>query len=371
MIEKISILYRQVGTPKKAGQDYKIEKLKKLFSFSSIFNIHHSLFIIFFTAIFQLPTSNLFSQDLHLSQFESSPQYLNPAMTGMFNGDYRINAHHRSQWRTIATKPFNTSALSFDMPLQKMKVGAYVLNNRAGAGSYNVLNFLLCGAYDFSFKKNPYHRFAAGAQIGVIHKSVNLEKLYFSTQYNSANGGSFNTDLPSGEIFTNASIVLPESNVGLMYYHANTRARINPFLGFSLFHITEPNESFFGVLNKLPRRYLAHGGMKINMNEKLQFLIHSLGMQQSNDREILNSLLINYYLKSSDVFLLAGATYRNKDAAIAHLGFQYKNYTYRFSYDINTSTLSAISNGRGGFELSVVYIMRKPIPNPIVSCPRI
>ncbi len=337
-----------------------------------LFSIFYFLFSISVLGIlnFGIGTRG-FSQDLHLSQFESSPQYLNPAMTGMFNGDYRINAHHRSQWRSIASKPFTTSALSFDMPLKKMKVGAFVLNNRAGAGGYNVLNFVLSGAYDFAFKKNPHHHISAGAQIGVIHKSVNMEKLYFQTQYNSSNGGSFNTDLPSGEIFTNASIVLPESNIGLLYYFSNTQKRINPFLGFSVFHLTEPNESFFNVYNKLPRRYLAHAGLKININEKLQFLVHSLAMKQANDVEIINSFLVNYYLKPSDVFLLAGTTYRSKDAAIAHLGLKYGNYTYRFSYDINTSALNAISNGKGGFELSVVYIMKKQIPNPVVACPRI
>lgn len=321
-------------------------------------------------AICLLPLS-FYAQDLHLSQYESSPQYLNPAMTGMFSGDFRINAHHRSQWRSIATKPFNTSTISFDMPYKKIKAGAFILNNRAGAGSYNVLHFVLSAAYDHSFKKNPYHHIAAGAQLGVIHKSVNMDKLYFSTQYNSSNGGSFDTDLSSGETFSNASIILPESNAGLMYFYSNVQKRINPFIGFSAFHLTEPNESFFGVENKLPRRYLFHAGTRININEKIHFLVHSLAMQQTNDREIVNSLLVNYYFNSSDVFLLAGTTYRNKDAVIAHLGINYGNYTYRFSYDINTSTLSAISNGKGGFELSVVYIMKKPVPNPVIACPRL
>jgi type IX secretion system PorP/SprF family membrane protein len=335
------------------------------------FYISAFLRVCLFSFTFFLLSFSFYAQDLHLSQYESSPQYLNPAMTGMFNGDYRINAHHRSQWRSIATKPFNTSALSFDMPYKKIKAGAFILNNRAGAGSYNVLNFVLSAAYDYSFKKNPHHHIAAGIQAGVIHKSVNMEKLYFSTQYNSSNGGGFNTDISSGEIFSNASIILPEANIGLMYFHSDVRKKINPFLGFSAFHLTEPNESFFGVVNKLPRRYLLHAGARINISEKLYLLMHSLAMQQTNDRETVNTFLANYYLKSSDVLLLAGATYRSRDAVIAHTGIKYGHYTYRFSYDINTSSLSAISNGKGGFELSVIYIIKKPIPNPVVSCPRI
>lgn len=332
--------------------------------------LFHFLLIILIST-FPFLHYSLKAQDPHLSQYESSPQYLNPSMTGMFDGDYRINIHHRSQWRSIATKPFNSSAIAFDMPFKKMKIGAFALNNRAGAGSYNVLNFLLSAAYEQPFKKNPDHHLSMGFQAGLIHKTVNMDKLFFSTQYNSSNGGSFTSDISSGETFANTSIILPEANFGLMYFYSNTRKRINPFIGFSAFHLTEPRESFFGIDNRLPRRYILHAGTKINIDEKLQFVFHSLGMQQTNSRELINSILVNYYLPSSDIFLLAGVTYRNKDAAIAHLGLKYLNYTYRFSYDINTSILNAISDGKGGFELSIVYIMKKPIPNPVVACPRL
>lgn len=321
--------------------------------------------------IFYLLPFILISQDLHLSQYESSPQYLNPAMTGMFDGDYRIIAHHRSQWRTIATKPFNSSLVSLDLPYKKIKTGVFILNNRAGAGNYNVLNVVFSAAADYAIKKAPDHHLSGGLQAGIIHKSINMDKLYFSTQYNSNNGGSFNTDLSSGENFSNASIILPEINAGFLYYYANAGKRMNPFIGAAVFHLTEPNETFFGVLNKLPRRYVLHGGLKLNLSEKLYLLYHSLAMQQTNDREVVNTLLLNYYLQNSDIFLLLGSTYRNKDAVIAHAGLKYGNFTYRLSYDINTSTLNAISNGKGGIELSVAYIMKKPIPNPVVTCPRL
>ena len=114
------------------------------------------------------------TQDFHLSQYESSAQYLNPALTGAFEGNYRISAHQRSQWASIATKPFLTSALSFDMPVQKvnnLKAGAFILNNRAGAGNYNVVNFVLSAAYEFKIK-NPHHRIIPALQIGFIHKSL-------------------------------------------------------------------------------------------------------------------------------------------------------------------------------------------------------
>jgi hypothetical protein len=71
---------------------------------------------------------------------------------------------------------------------------------------------------------------------------------------------------------------------------------------------------------------------------------------------------------------LYGYSYRilnNKDAQIVHLGMKYQDFTCRVSYDINVSTLKSFSSGRGGFEISLVYIRSKPAVIPNVTCPRI
>ena len=46
------------------------------------------------------------SQDLHFSQHYASPLHLNPAMTGVFDFDFkekdlRLSSIYRQQWRTI------------------------------------------------------------------------------------------------------------------------------------------------------------------------------------------------------------------------------------------------------------------------------
>lgn len=327
---------------------------------------------IVFSALFIACLYNYgWAQDAHLSQYEASPQHLNPAMTGMFEGDFRFNVHYRNQWSNLITKPFVTSAMSFDMPYKKAKLGAFVLNNRAGAGNYNVLNFVVSGAYDYSFKNHPSNHISGGIQLGVIQKSVNMANLYFDTQYSAANGGGFDPNQSNGENFSNVSIWLPELNLGMLYYYSRPDARINPFLGFSVHHITEPNESFFTAENKLPRRYVLHGGIKLNVNERIQISTHLLGMQQTNVKETTASLLLYYYFRDSDTYLLLGGTGRRNDAFIMNTGLKYGSFTYRVSYDINTSTLQRITNGRGGFELSIVYIIKKVDANPIKPCPRL
>ncbi|MBL4625934.1 MAG: PorP/SprF family type IX secretion system membrane protein [Flavobacteriales bacterium] len=332
--------------------------------------IKNSIVILLFIGFVQLSVG----QDFHLSQFEASPMHLNPSMTGAFEGNHRLSLHYRNQWRSIATKPFVTMALSYDKPIKKikgLKLGGFILNNRAGAGNYNAMNLIVSGSYDYALKSRPHHHFVPGIQFGFINKSVNIDKLMFGSQYTPQNGGALNPNLPSDEFFTNQSVFLFDLNIGGMYYFSSDASRINPFIGGSIFHLTQPKESFYKVDNRLPRRYLVHAGMKYNLSQKIQISGYVLAMQQTNDHEFNASLFGYYYFKNSDAYVMYGNTWRSKDAILFHMGLKYREFVYRFTYDINTSALSAVSNGRGGFEMSIVYIIKNIDPKPVKGCPRL
>ncbi len=311
------------------------------------------------------------AQDFHLSQYDAPPMFLNPAMTGMFDGKYRIHGHYRTQWMAVATKPYTTAGISFDMPIKKFGVGIQVFNYRAGVGTYNVLSALISVGYDIVLDKAKNHHVALGIQGGIVNKSIDQSKLSFGNQYTTANDGGFDAGVSSGETFANTNFLIHDVNAGFLYYFAKEKARLNPFVGFSAFHLTQPKESFFDNANKLPIRYYAHGGVKVNVNEKIQLLPKFIYMQQINDQELTATLLLHYFLKNSDTYLIFGPTYRNKDAAIIEGGIKKGSYTCRVSYDINTSKLKEVSDYRGGFEISLTYVARRAKPNPLANCPRL
>ncbi len=62
---------------------------------------------------------------------------------------------------------------------------------------------------------------------------------------------------------------------------------------------------------------------------------------------------------------------RAKDAGFVVGGIKYDAWNVGVSYDINTSNLRPASNGRGGFEFSVIYILNHPsiIVRPPKVCP--
>lgn len=115
--------------------------------------------------------SKVKAQDFHLSQYDAAALNVNPALTGEFMGEYRLHAHYRNQWRAVATNPFTTGLVSFDMNRNnKWGFGGQIANFRAGVGGYNVFQFMPSAAYKFRLGTSKRHSIKVGAQVGFFSK---------------------------------------------------------------------------------------------------------------------------------------------------------------------------------------------------------
>ncbi len=310
------------------------------------------------------------AQDFHLSQYDAAALNANPGMTGVFKGDYRIHGHFRTQWQAIATRPFTTGLISFDANKGKWGWGVQAANFNAGTGSYNVISILPSAAFKIPFGKKKFSFFSLGAQVGIFQKSIKMSALTFGDQYSPYNGGAFVNS--TQETFGDANQLNLDVNVGVMYYYAKPKIRVNPFAGVTVYHVNRPSESFVqDGANKLPFRYQAIAGARVVLTNKIAIIPKVLWQHQEKANELQFSALAQFYLESYDIFLLGGGTYRSKDAAILEFGAKYGPWTGRISYDINTSSLTNATNGRGGTELSVTYIFNRPNPNPVPTCPKL
>jgi type IX secretion system PorP/SprF family membrane protein len=316
--------------------------------------------------------STVKAQDFHLSMYDAGPLFLNPAMTGMVDAPWRVHAQYRNQWKAVAFKPYNTALLSFDAPVGKWGFGGQITEMRAGIGGYNVFEALGSGAYNVAIDKMRFHQLAMGIQAGVTQKSVEYNIYTFDSQYTPTNGGYFDKNLSTNESLQNRTIYLPQANAGFMYYYGKQQSRLNPFLGYSAFNLLQPQETFFGFNNnKLPVRHYAHAGIRINITELFYVLPKVLVMMQKNAYEQTYAIDLGYYMKHDDIYLLAGATYRNMDAGVIYIGARKNNYIAKIGYDINTSSLKDASHQRGAFEISFTYMAKKKKPDVIRNCPRL
>ena len=321
----------------------------------------YSLLLTFY---FLLSTFHSFSQDIHFSQFEYSPLNLNPANTGMFDGDHRITALHRRQWASVSA-PFQTSGISYDRligaPSEKgnhHNIGLFINSDKAGDGNFGTLQAVLSYSYLFNVGKDSVHFFSAGIQFGFAQRSVNYSSLTFDNQFN---GDSYNANALSGENPSQTSFTYADINIGLAYTSHFDNGTWQT--GISVQHINRPNQTFYdGAKVSLPVRWQANLSPTFKAGESVTFLPAVLYMQQNKFSEFTGGLEAKLNVKKNGPNKFAfgiGIYARLKDAIIPAVALYYNNLRVGLSYDVNTSSLKRASNQQGGPEITLQYIIKK------------
>jgi type IX secretion system PorP/SprF family membrane protein len=308
--------------------------------------------------------------DPHFTQYYVYPAWLNPALTGVFDGDYRASAIYRNQWSNIGSA-FSTMGASLEFTTNKnLNVGASVVNQVAGDGGFNYTTAYGNVAYTgMRFGAAEYHRVVLGLQAGLIQRKFNPSKLVFADQWNPVTGGM----VPTQEAITNPSATSFDAGAGALYYDATPGKKANVFAGFAASHINQPENKFAGVINeKMPVRYTIHGGVKLALSEDLSLTPNAIYLRQGNAEE---KVLGTYaQLKAAvNTDLLLGVNYRFQDAVSAYAGFTHNNMVLSVSYDVNTSDLGKMVSGTNSFEISLTFVGRKRAKTPEVEfvCPRL
>lgn len=316
-----------------------------------------------------LCTAKSFAQtDPHFSQYYANPLYLNPALTGVIDGDYRATVNFKQQWSALNSS-FLTGGASFDLaPKKNFAFGATILNQRAGELDFNYLSALVSGSYRLRFGAEGLQMVSFGLQAGVINRSFDFSQARFGNQFNPISG--YDGGMMSGETLSSQSSLVPDVNAGIMFFDGNPNKSVNVFLGASAAHLTRPMDRFSGSNSRIPVRFTAHGGARIKASELLDIVPNALFMYQGNTNEVSLGAYAQLNVNPS-ANILFGGNYRNKDAAIAFVGLQLKNMVFGLSYDVNTSTFNRASNSNGGLELSISLIGRNGIIGPNFFCPRL
>lgn len=328
--------------------------------------------LIIVIAVFGSSTS--FAQDLHFSQYYMSPLTLNPAMTGLFNGNYRFTGNYRNQWQSVLpTVPFRTFAGSVDL---SGKSGTY---NRVGggihlfsdqAGSLNLSRTQVAGsvAYLLALSRNRDYYLAAGLQAAVTQSSFNYLKMTTGSQWT---GNAFDASTPTGETFTGRTISFADANVGVMWYHISN-IRNFQYIGGSVFHVNRPNISFVNnSVDRLYTKYTIHAGAGFKVQPRFDLNPYLLGMIQGPAFELTSGILGKFILDERKTTAFGGTAfyigpfYRivgdnetniGSDALIIATKLDIDSFTFGLSYDVNLSGLVPASSGRGGPEIAFQYV---------------
>ncbi|MET0634678.1 MAG: PorP/SprF family type IX secretion system membrane protein [Chitinophagaceae bacterium] len=288
--------------------------------------------------------------DPHFSQYFIQPMTLNPAMTGLIEGDYKVSAIWRSQYGNSLT----TKGLSAEAPTNKnINLGINIQHQSSTDGSYSYTNGYVNVAYTGVRFGN--HQIVMAMQGGFINRRFNIEKLHFGDQWVAGLG--FDPTLATSESFFRPSATTLDVGSGIAYYDGTPGRKVAVFGGMGVFHLTRPTDPFLngGDKKEMPVRYTMHLGARINLSETFDLIPNLLYMRQGNAQEKMVGAYAQMF-GSSNTDLMFGANYRFDDAISPYFGVYHKGVTLGMSYDLNASDKTRGSINRSSMEVSLSYV---------------
>lgn len=307
---------------------------------------------------------SIFSQDIHFSNWTMSPLNVNSANAGMFDGDGRLIFNYRNQWKTVKV-PYNTFSFGGDFNLKKSlirgtqeAIGLILNHDAAGDGKYGITDVKIPINHKLSFIKDTSLTIALGLMPGVTNISINSNNLSYDKQWD---GDAYNSGLSNGENFATQSKTYLDVSLGtVIQKQISQKLRVNA--GYSLNHINKPNISFYNTANVLLRpRHMEQLQAQFSFNNISSIMLEYYGQQQQAFKENLVGLSYYYTIDpKSKTTLNVGVLSRLGDAFITTVGLQYNTWRLQASYDYNYSQFKKATNGKGAFEISLIYIYARP-----------
>ncbi len=315
------------------------------------------------------------AQDIHFSQYYASPLNLNPAMTGVFGGNFRFVGNYRTQWGSVSENPYVTFAGSYDMrfdkgfvPYDNFGAGISIFRDKAGDGAMSHTNMVVSGSYLKVLNRFKTQYLSIGAQAGFRRYGIDYTKLQFGSDY--TNVGT--------EVFDNPNFTVANINAGLMWYLVEKTGR-SLTIGVAAYNINQANVSF-GASNveRQDLRLTGHLAANFPVTTKVDIIPSILFMKQGPHTEANIGFGLGYHIDKEtkltfNAWNRTGTSYLRKlfgDAFNLGVRCDYKNYGIGVSYDINFSDLDRGSNNRGSFELSLVYTDKAKTKHKTLNCPK-
>ncbi len=332
---------------------------------------------LFILCIFGLLNLGLRAQDIHLSQFYTSDQFLNPAMMGSHEGEWRLIANYRDQWRQINGAPLTTSMLSFDKVIhyysKEINAGIYYARDQF-SGFQTVTNKVyVTGAYGMDWLSSQWR---GGIQLGLVTNSTDLSSQTFPTQWDYPNG-QFDSKIYNGEDNIRPSQMYMDLNLGATWSKKINSIRL--VSGLAVNHINRPKDTYFSqVFERRKMRGVFHTTAEIPLNNK-DFRVEPklMWMWTTKANDLLLGSNLRFFTQNRTIPSIYGGLFyrhgikRTFDAVYPALGLAYKNFDIGVSYDINLSVLSKGIKRVKTLEFSLIYTApSNKVKYKIIPCDR-
>jgi type IX secretion system PorP/SprF family membrane protein len=318
-----------------------------------------------------------FAQDPAFSQFYASPLTLNPALTGKFDGQFRVAGNYRDQWPSIS-KAFITSTVSLDMGILRNKlsetdnwgIGFLAMTDKTANGILTSNYFSFSTAYHKGLDEDGLHQIGVGFQGTYATKRLDGTALHFEDGLQLDGTWKPSPSEPVNGQQVNVNFF--DFNAGILY-NGSTNGYNNFYLGTSFYHINRPRESFLGGYYLLNPRFTVHGGGYFPIAENAILHLSAVHTQQAGASNTIVggavALNVNNDIENPTSFYF-GSWFRFGDAVIPYVGLEFSDFRLGATYDVNMSNLKTASQSRGGIEISLIYVKRASEGRKNIPCPK-
>ena len=336
--------------------------------------------------------SNLSAQDADFSQLFPVPQYLNPALTGSYDGNYRIGMVYRDQWGGMINDPFKTFAVSGDTKIEIgdkyrskdfIAAGLMFVGDKVSTFDFSTNSISLSLAFHKHLDWSTETYISAGFIAGISQKNFTYENFVFQDQFNGIDGFTFSSD----EILPRNNHAFADIGVGVNLNSTVSRTfRYNAGLGY--FHVTGPNISFYQEIDSeefpevlrevnLESKLSAHAHFDVQLISELSLRPGLLYIRQGNHNQFRLGTGSKWILSDvqENAFHLGGWFRMANDVEgfglhsfILMAGFEYKRLLVGLSYDLSIQDITSYGVGQHVFEISFSYIGQ--YEDDSVFCPR-
>lgn len=309
----------------------------------------------------------LAAQDIHFSQFYETPVLRNPALTGLFLGDFRGTAAYRSQWQSLGA-PYKTIAAGVELKIPVPEsdgrlvynsVGLQVTSDKAGDSKLSKTQIMPVWNFHFLLNKET-NSIASVAFMGdwTLHH-FDRSALTFDDQF--VNGTVIGS---SNQKFDYTSRSYFNMGVGALYnYGGYVAGDFRYYIGASVLNFVPGRrlKYFMDSLDQNTRnlKFGINAGTTIPTGDYSRVSLYGDYFRQSGNNLIQLGALLTLDVTQDDlendqrIGLSGGLLYRPGDALIPVIRLEYNNLLLGFSYDANVRKLVVAGRAKEVFELTL------------------
>ncbi len=315
----------------------------------------------------------LYAQDAFLSQYFSSPMYLNPALIAKGVGDWRLSGTYRTQWQGSGAQPYTTAMVSAEKNLYTgssrndfLGAGLMVISDASNAGLLK-RNMVSAGfSYSKALDAAGKQYFGGGLSINYSRRMLDVSKFLFQSQFGS---GGYQPSAPSGENVPVPSSSYIDVTAGLQYSIKEDRSGF--YAGASYFHANSPKDGAYSdnAYTIDPRLSLQMGYQQL-LGDSSELQVSTIYDHQGQINRFTAGLLYKLPVKGSQLKVKTmnlGVWDRFGDAVYPYIGIEAGGWLLGLSYDVPTSKISNSFGNLQSFEISFTCLLGKKRSGPVFA----